>query len=453
MEVIFFTGFSKRKNSTKRPNDADGIVRTVTLKGQCDLMNPMFFLKDVRPYTYCKAWGNYYYIHRVGHDIDGAEYVYCNIDVLASWKNQILNTNSFVEFSSSNYSENLPDSRISQLVTRYRDRVVEPSMFVKDFTGGCYALSTANVAHGACTYIVNQENMESLINDLIHESPTEVENWQELFGDAMGSVIGLRYIPIPYDHFPEADQEDIVLGAWNSGYPAILHDGRIGENKSFRIPWRYSDFRRNSDFTRFSIALPFIGIVDILPESLMGYDYLTLQMVGNCVTGNISYSLIVGEPTADKIIATYNGSFGRQVPVAQGQVDLNGILNAGIAAGGAWVGAMLGFSQAAAVGVLAGSAIKAITSANMSDFTIIGGYSGSYGEILIQNYEMVTVVTDSRTEPSSLTLLYGRPCMQLCRIGDLTGYVQTRGFSIEVDALDSVRDMINSAMDGGVYLE
>ena len=432
MEVLFFTEFSKRKNSTKVPNDALGITKTVYLKATTDKINPTFMLSGTENYVYCKAWGMYYFVHRIGYDIDGAQMIYCNIDVLATFKTAILNTSSFVEFSSSNYSANLPDSRISQLVTRYRERTVQPSMFVNDFTGGCYALSTANSVHGACTYIVNQTNMEDLINDLIDISPTEVDNWEELFGDAIGSVIGLRYIPVPYSHFPSADQEDMVLGDWNSGYPGILHKGNIGENITFSIPWHYSDFRRNSDFTRFSLALPFIGIVDVIPESLIGYNYLTVQMVANCVTGNISYALVVGEPTANKIIATYTGTFGRQVPMAQGQVDLNGILGAGVAAGGAWTGAMLGFSQAAAVGVLAGSAIKAITSANMSDFTIVGGFSGGYGEVIINNYELVTIVTDTRTEPSSLTELYGRPCMQVCLLSTLSGYVQTRGFHIDI---------------------
>lgn len=449
MEILLFN-LSKRKNSTKRPVDTDGVAKSVTLKGECSYLNPSFFLGDVTGYTYLKAWGNYYFIDRVAYDINGAQYINCSIDILATWKEPILATSAFVEYSSSNYSANLIDDRISQLVTIDVDKNTQPSMFVKNFNEGCYALTTANVITGITTYIVNKENMEALVADLIELSPTEIDNWEQLFGDAMGSIISVRYVPIPYSHFPSADQNEVVLGAYNTGYQGIVHKGNIGENRTFTIPWRYGDFRRCREYTRFALALPFIGIVEVNPETLIDSEYLTLQMTGNCITGTISYNIIV----SDTILATYNGVFGMQVPVAQGQVDLNGILSSGIAAGGAWASALVGgLNPAIGAGILAGAAIKAIVSANQQDFTIIGGYSGGYGEVMIQNYIMYSFTNDTRTDPTSLTALYGRPCKQVHTISELTGYVQTLGFAIDISAISEVKDMINQAMDKGVYLE
>ena len=115
MEVLFFTEFSKRKNSTKQPDDTKGIVKSVALKGQTDKTNPTFMLHGTEDYVYCKAWGMYYFVHRIGYDIDGAQIVYCNIDVLATWKAAILNTSAFVLLSTSNYSPLLTDTRVPML--------------------------------------------------------------------------------------------------------------------------------------------------------------------------------------------------------------------------------------------------------------------------------------------------------------------------------------------------
>lgn len=454
MQVELYKGFVKRKNSTKQPTNINPVVKNVNLKGECSVLNPSFFIADADSYTYLKAWGNYYFIDRVAYDINGAQYIDCTIDVLASYKAAIQGTTAFVDYSSSDYSENLLDTRVSQLVTKNWVRTATASIFVNGFNEGCYILTTANVEHGPVSYIMNRANLEALIMDLIEVSPTEVSNWQELFGDAMGSVIGLRYIPIAYSYFPSASQEDVRLGGWNSGYPGLVHDGNITHNVSIDIPWRYSDYRRCSEFTRFALALPFIGLVDIKAETLIGYNSITVQMVGNCVTGNISYNIYLGETTTNKIIATYSATFGRQLPVAQGQVDLTGILNSGVVAGGAWLGALAGFTNpAVGVAAIGGAAIHAVISANQQDFSVIGGYSGGYGEVLINNYEFYSITNDSRIEPSSLTALFGRPCKKVTALTNLTGYVQTVGFSIAVEAIAEVRNMINKAMDSGVYLE
>ena len=103
-------------------------------------------------------------------------------------------------------------------------------------------------------------------------------------------------------------------------------------------------------------------------------------------------------------------------------------------------------------GLIAGAA-KATMSEFKKDFSTMGGFGGGYGEELITGYYLIEYTFDTQTEPSELRGLYGRPLCKVVRIGDLSGYVQTHGFSIELSAMDTVRDMINALMDSGVYLE
>ena len=55
MEVIFYTEFSKRHNSTKNPESSGaisvGVTKEVNLKDNCDLISPSFFVADVNKYV------------------------------------------------------------------------------------------------------------------------------------------------------------------------------------------------------------------------------------------------------------------------------------------------------------------------------------------------------------------------------------------------------------------
>lgn len=457
MEIKLWDSFSKRRNSTKAPSETDiPVIRQAVLKEGCSKTHPSFFIQGIEEYTYVQAFGRYYFVDNVEYDINDAEWLHCSIDFLATWKDKIGITSAFVEYSTSSYSSNLIDERISQLTTRTRLRNVATSIFTDTWHGGCYVLSTANEVHGACSYIVTKENMEFIISDLISVSPTEIHNWQELFGDAIGSIIGLRYIPVSYDYFPSENQEDVVLGGYNTGTPGLLYEGNIYQQRTLQVPWTYSDFRRCSEYTRFILALPFIGPVELMPENIIDQSSITLRMVGNCVSGSIAYGVYADSSPSPKLIATYSGSFGRQIPIAQGQVDLNGILNSGLTIGGAWGAALMTRNpamQGAAAGVAIGAMVRGIVSANMQDYSIVGSFSGNWSELLLSDYELVSYAIDTRTDPASMGELYGRPCMQVKQINTLTGYVKTSGFAIDIDELQSVRDMINTAMDSGVYLE
>lgn len=460
MEIKLWDNFSKRRNSTKAPTETDvPVVRSAVLKDSCSKTHPSFFIQGIAEYTYVEAFGRYYFVDNVEYDINDAEWLHCSIDVLATWKTQIGLTSAFIEYSTSSYSANLIDERISQLTTRTKQRNVASSIFTDTFNSGCYVLSTAEEVHGAASYILEKGNLDFIVADLISNSPTEISNWQEMFGDALGSIIGLRYIPIPYTYFPWDDPalvQDVVLGAYNTQTTGILYDGRIYQQRTLQIPWTYSDFRRCSEYTRFILCLPFIGPVELMPENIIDQSTITIRMVGNCVTGAISYGIYVDGSPNLKLIASYSGTFGMQIPIAQSQVDLNGILNSGLTIGGAWGAALLTRNpalQAASAGVAIGAMVRGIVSANMQDFSMVGSYSGNWSELLLSQYEIISYAVDTRTDPASMATLYGRPCMQVKQINALTGYVKTSGFSIEIDELQSVRDMINSAMDSGVYLE
>ena len=112
MKLTAYRFFNKRKNSTKRP--AGGSERDVVLLNDVSLYSPVFECNywDYND-NYVKWAGRYYYVVDVvckRHDLFD---VHCEIDPLATWKDDIKGTNAFVTFSTSDYDIGIPDYRLS----------------------------------------------------------------------------------------------------------------------------------------------------------------------------------------------------------------------------------------------------------------------------------------------------------------------------------------------------
>ena len=64
MNISYWTGFSKRKNSTKQPTS--GTTATVYLKDDTSILNPTFDCTGVPDnvnYIYVSDFGRYYFIY------------------------------------------------------------------------------------------------------------------------------------------------------------------------------------------------------------------------------------------------------------------------------------------------------------------------------------------------------------------------------------------------------
>lgn len=458
MEITLYSEFSKRRNSTKNP-ESEGVVsvsvtKNVTLKGKCSMIRPSFFIADVTGFVYCKAWGWYYFITNVSYDINGAQYIECELDALGTWRSAILGSRAFIQYSSSNYDEWLKDSRVATEVLTQRDGDSYSSVFTNN---GCYLISTLNndLAYGGVTtYAVSESTLKNICANLVNDNSL----WDSLdmvFGDVSSSLLSCRYIPVPLSYFYSTQGANVVIGDWDTGESGYITNGRVTDSAVMDIPWVYDDFRRCNEFTRISLVLPFIGAVDLDTNAIDNDTQVQLIMVANGVTGVINYSVEVN----GGILNTYSGSFGRDIPISTSQMNAMGAMTGyGIMGGSLAAGVVSGAvgnygGVIKSIGGLILGAVSATKSEMQSDFRHMGGFGGGYGEYLISNYYIITTTFNSRTEPTELTELYGRPCYKVLSLSELTGYVETIGFSIDVSALDEIKQRINQAMDSGVYLE
>lgn len=87
-----------------------------SIKENTDIINPVILINnDGAPTTnYCfiPNFGRYYFINDITFKNNNLFYLHCSVDVLQSFKNDILNANVIATRSSSWYDNYLPDSAV-----------------------------------------------------------------------------------------------------------------------------------------------------------------------------------------------------------------------------------------------------------------------------------------------------------------------------------------------------
>ena len=119
MQAEFYK-FSKRKNSTAVPSGS-GLEVELTLKNGTSILQPTFLLSaDIAEYNYCHFNGRYYWINDITSVRNGLWEVQCRVDVLASWKSEIMETSAFVQYSTSDNDQNITDSRNAVKIDKHK---------------------------------------------------------------------------------------------------------------------------------------------------------------------------------------------------------------------------------------------------------------------------------------------------------------------------------------------
>ena len=113
MQIQFYA-FNKRDRSTKTPDASySPILLDVQLKDRTSLLNPVFIF-DFEPitgnYIYVHSWNRFYFVTGFEY-IEGLWYVACKLDVLATYKNEIKNTDCMIIYHTAG-ADDIVDNRI-----------------------------------------------------------------------------------------------------------------------------------------------------------------------------------------------------------------------------------------------------------------------------------------------------------------------------------------------------
>lgn len=452
MKLTAYRFFNKRKNSTKRPTG--GEERDVVLLDDVSLYSPVFECNywDYND-NYAKWAGRYYYVVDVVCVRNNLFDVHCEIDPLATWKDDIMATNAFVLFSTSSYDIGIPDPRLSSdpiTITKSASTPVFPDL--KE------AYVVTYIGTDSCPSVgISEDKLKSLQMQMMSDKFVETcRDWYKklvktgetdglitsnliasLIGNTSNTVTSCIYMPKFYGH---KGQSIVLAGDFWTGLVGTVPYHTLSETYNISIPWAFpiGDFRNTAQFTSMAIYLPGYGFIALNADNYQGKGSIPVQATLDSFTGEITY-LVDG-----KAKATCTTGYPVQVGTSQkGNV----------------IGAIAGMTQAVASGY-SGNTLGAISSGYNAvrsimgvDPSSVGSMGGSSAFECYKNILVLVMAHNTNVDPSSVGSTIGRPLNAVRNIGSLSGYVQTTDAEVPTSAPNEYKTVINGSLNGGMYIE
>lgn len=456
---FYSSTFSKRNNSTKVPPDS--VAKSafdITLKGGCDIDSPTILLDlpdtagVVPEYPYMRLRVNglwhYYYINSHTALTDNVWSFDCELDVLATFKDWILNNTCYVQYSTSHGSTLIRDPRAMMLpytTTLSKSFSDLSGMFTRElkYVLQCIGDNGSRDIAYASAFILNSSQSSSLKSVL--NSPNFFTYIAQLGGGELGIVsdpsYGVISGAVTAYNMTDTINQTINLAGYNTGVSGIPVASTYIDKKTSSIKPKsalklYGDYRDLEPYSSYTLQLPFVGVVPISSKAVARTQDLILECSVQPATGDVLYSVYCDSDAASEtpiLIGQYSGNCSADSPVSTRNINKQGVAASfwntlmGAVGGDSW-----GFGSNSSI------------NGNISS---VVGISGG-----LIPYVMKQSVTTSEN-PANRSAVDGLPCGQTLLLSKLSGYCQCQGASVDVPCNSRERDRINSYLNGGFYIE
>lgn len=469
--------FSKRQNSTAVPDPSSGTEVSIDLKDQTQILTPTFILQwtGYPDYNYAEFMGRYYFISTIESIRNDIWAISCSVDLLATYKSNILATSAFVAYDTTANTE-ISDHRLSIKTTQ--TSVVNSDTFSTIGSGVCAVLSITgddSTASWAMTVSDAREILNTMGTwmdgsdiapippgsspgvvealDIFIDSFVKICRQLLASGKVSDCIKSARICPWPANICGDSGS-NIKLGQYGSGKSGFKIDpthGKITDTAIISIPWQTTDWRRNAPYTELYLYIPYIGVIALSPSDLIGETQILVNVHLYLMTGDASITV----RTATKQIAQYNTNLSAPFEIGASNATPAAAFSSGAAAiGGALASVFTGGAAAVAAGLGAGSAaIQGVTNNIQGMPSSIGGNAGGAVFAVGNTCYLIGVFHDTTVSPDSVSAVIGTPANEVKSLGGLSGYVETRCASVAGAMLESERTQLNRLLDGGIYIE
>lgn len=459
MTITVYTGFSKRKNSTKQPTG--GTQKTVTLKEGTSIESPTFVLQS-NDFTinYVKAFDHYYFVDDIKSVRNNLIEVICSMDVLATFKSQIGSYNALIERSASFYDPLYPDPAITikdDISTAYATSAI--SHLDDD---GYFALTVLNNKGSQTgfmvTYFVKDTTLRSIaqyVNTDWGAAATDFLSWlQATFLRTADCIIDCRWLPIDSTAFSSdtvSENIDIGVDTLTVTGERLAYPHVAVTSGSITIPHVYTDFRKYAPYTVGKLYIPCYGVVDIntldFDNDTIYYKYYIDPQTGDAAV------FLAADSSYNVIVSTYTFNISVQCPVGRVGNDVLGFMASGLTTSAMVAGAMAlpnKFTSAAAVatGASAINTLGSMLGATSSVHGTMGGRVMSYDLTMVLGIEYKDTQTLSSVQTEA-----GRPCMEQHVLNTCSGYVKCVNASVDIPGMSEEKTQVNDFLNSGFYYE
>lgn len=233
---------------------------------------------------------------------------------------------------------------------------------------------------------------------------------------------------------------------------------------SIAIPEYYGNYFDYSPYSKCHIYLPFIGIVELNVDDIVGHGvnvtYRIDEYNGSCIAMvTVAKSTMVNGTEVDysTVMYQFSGNCSVELPFAGGS---QAAIKAGMMEAAAWgigsvIGGVLGgnslgeIAQGLSYGVA--RAVNSVVSAK-SSVQHSGSFGASYGALGYKK-PYIIVTRPKQIQVPNYNELYGYQAHKMIKIGECTGYLRCREVHvISPTANDEEKTKIEELLKSGVYM-
>lgn len=456
MNIKVWSGFSKRKNSTKQPSGGTQI--SVRLKDNCSVEAPVFILTGGLPdYNYVEAFGHYYFVSDIVSLTADVSEIHCTQDVLATYKSDIGNTSAFVMYDETS-NTTITDARLATVkncvtASNYNtlsSHISTTGMFIATVTGQAstqsYVISASDVIKLIPDIQTQIENVFPTATGVLDADfvPTIIAAIKQIItaGHVAENIRDVRWVPVsasginPRHIYAGMYDTNIVAGI----VPMSPGSRLLTDTKVINIPWQFSDWRNMEPYTQLMAYIPFVGVVGLPTAALQSESSINFKTSIDVVTGDMAVSLETGALH----IGTYGATIGCEIPIGNAAPVLSNLVTTMASIPTMMAGGVVGV----ATGV-ANAASNMFTPLTQT----VGGISSAAGCGLSLNASVTAITHNTSVAPSSVASVMGTPSFTVKQISTLSGYVKCLDASVSTSAKDPDREIINTYLNEGFFYE
>lgn len=477
--TVNFYNFSKRENSTYRPGGS-GASYSCVLKEASSIANPLIILDAGTGddpswnYAYIPQFDRYYYVSDWTWIQNRLWMANLTTDLLATFRDQIGNSDLYVLRSSAAYDGNIVDNYYPEKtncetyvkygISHWNDIDNQENVDLDHgvFIVGYVTKNTPNSDHmyGSVIYsAMKQEGLTALVTALLGDlqlldpdfSPENASlALQKSLIDPLSYIKSCMWIPITYQTFTGVELSDLNIWDWTVSanhkilsndppYVRFILDGlEIRKHPLTAIRGNYMNV---APYTRLNLDFPPFGNIDI---------DTSLSANASEINGQIYIDLVTGAATLRVMIngveqGIYTGQAG--VPIQLSQVSSNylgaalgGVSAVGGMIGNAIMGNVAGIFTSAAAGI--GNGIQAMIPRVNSQ-----GGSGSFIGLAKRPalyHQFMDVVSEDNEHA-------GRPLCQIRQISSLPGYLLIKDGEVDINGFAGEAEAVRAYLEGGFF--
>lgn len=479
---IYFAKVNKRRNSTLQATFSTSF--DCVLKQATSIDRPTFILESASfDFNLAKWDDKYYFVDNVVSVKNNIWEVSCVLDVLATYKSEILASTQYVSYSSQLGNSWLVDTRIPVLKSTTASKSSTPTGILSRI--GCYILSVVGKGSAASYMFLSDGDIKTIIDEISNWESNNITDITQLIDTAntdtlLASIsqvlcntgfIGNAYsnapscirscIWVPFDNAlaPASGSDTVYLGNFPTSVTATRISSKpVQGSVSVSIPWHFSDWRRGYCEDVY-LYLPLVGMVALSSDSLTNVSSLTIDWSVTYSDGCIAYEVKAG----NEIIGTYGGNCSANYPIGINQQSSAGeiaqafigglekTISAGINSSISPVSAGMAVAGMAAEATI--SAYNVQNVASSSHPSCVGGIGGGAGIGLDTSISCYTVAHNTVIAPNDMKDTMGLPTMKPMTLSSLSGFCQCANGHVSANAMASELDAIDTYLNSGFYIE